>query len=204
MRILCHRGFWTASSECNGQVAFDRALEAGFGLETDIRDAGGRLCVSHDPPTGPAPSLSGLLESYDGRELPLAINVKADGLAPLLSQAFAGRDIPWFAFDMSGPETLKYLRAGLPYYTRHSDIEREPILYRDAAGVWLDAFHGRWFDPSVVEDHLRAGKKVCIVSPELHGRDPDELWPSIRPFSRDEHVSLCTDRPVEAREFFRD
>jgi glycerophosphoryl diester phosphodiesterase len=199
LRIISHRGFWREPAEKNAPAAFARTLEAGFGTETDVRDLAGELVVAHDPPRGGEMAWRDLLAMFEGSGLPLAVNVKADGLAPLLQQAFAGSDTPWFAFDMSGPETVRYARAGLPFYTRHSDVEPEPILYREAQGVWLDDFAGGWITPDAVARHLDAGKAVCVVSPELHGRAPQALWAALERFSGEAAVTLCTDRPDEAK-----
>ena len=38
MRILAHRGFWNSKEERNSIVAFEKAFQNGFGIETDIRD----------------------------------------------------------------------------------------------------------------------------------------------------------------------
>lgn len=199
MEIISHRGFWLTPDEKNARVAFDRTVADGFGTETDVRDLAGKLVVAHDPPKGGEIPWSDVVAQFDGTGLPLAVNVKADGLAPLLKAAFEGTSIPWFAFDMSGPETIRYAREGLPFYTRHSDIEPEPILYDQAAGVWLDAFGGDWFDAAVVQRHLAAGKRVCIVSPELHGRDPRPVWDWLKNIAGEAGVTLCTDRPQDAK-----
>ncbi|MCJ2033220.1 phosphodiesterase [Methylobacterium sp. J-068] len=202
MRIISHRGFWLTPEEKNARTAFDRTLAAGFGTETDVRDCGGKLVVSHDPPAGTEMPWDAVVRAFDGTGLPLAVNVKADGLAPLLATAFDGRAIDWFAFDMSGPEMVRFRRAGLPYYTRHSDVEPDPILYAEADGVWLDAFETQWFDDTTITAHLARGKAVCIVSPELHGRDPAPLWRALARLSGTPGVTLCTDQPDQARQVF--
>ena len=131
------------------------------------------------------------------------MNVKADGLSSLLKSALGGLELDWFAFDMSGPETVRYAAGGLPFFTRHSDVETAPVLYDRADGVWLDSFGPTWFDRAVIDSPLAAGKRVCIVSSELHGRNPQELWPRLRSFAgEDARVILCTDRPLEALEAF--
>ena len=196
MRIISHRGWWHQPDEKNTVPAFERTIAAGYGTETDVRDSLGRLVVSHDPPEGEALPWESLLDLFSGTGLPLAVNVKADGLGPALARAFAARDIAWFAFDMSGPETVRYAGAGLPFYTRHSDVEPEPILYGAAQGVWLDAFRGDWFDRPVIERHLAAGKAVCVVSPELHGREPRRVWDWLLQMPGD--ITLCTDFPDRA------
>lgn len=200
MKIISHRGWWRTQAEKNTPIAFRRSLEGGYGTETDVRDYAGRLVVSHDPAQDDAMPWDDLLNLFDGTGLPLAVNVKADGLAFLLARAFERRAISWFAFDMSGPEMVRFAAAGLPFYTRHSDVEPEPILYAQASGVWLDAFHGDWFDHSTVARHLDAGKSVCIVSPELHGREPQRLWAQLSNLKGE--VTLCTDLPMEANRAF--
>lgn len=200
MKILSHRGFWREASEKNTLAAIDYSIEQGFGTETDVRDYLGKLVVAHDPAAAAAPSWDDIVRMFQGTGLPLAVNVKADGLSTALSGAFKGSSIDWFAFDMSGPETVRYARAGLPFFTRHSDVEPDPILYDRASGVWLDSFDSMWFTRETVESHLRAGKRVCIVSPELHGRNPDELWPQLRGLP--DLAMLCTDAPDRAATYF--
>ncbi len=199
MRIISHRGFWLTPEEKNAPVAFERTVRERFGTETDVRDVNGALVVAHDPATTDATPWSEVVEAFEGTGLPLAVNVKADGLASLIAAAFHGRGIDWFAFDMSNPEMLKYHRAGLPFYTRHSDIETTPVLYEAAAGVWLDAFEGPWFDAATIVRHRDNGKDVCVVSPELHGRAPQDLWRMLVPLAADERLMLCTDQPDRAR-----
>jgi len=162
-----------------------------------VRDCRGSLVISHDPATGDEMALGELLALYRQSGLTLALNVKADGLAEPLTAALQGTGIDWFAFDMSGPETLRYLRAGAPVFTRHSDIEREPLMYAHAQGVWLDGLLGDWFGPDEVIAHRSQGKKVCIVSSELHGRDTTAMWDWLRrdTFIDDDGLYVCTDYP---------
>jgi hypothetical protein len=196
--ILSHRGLWRTPAEKNRESAFRTTLQAGFGTETDFRDAGGRLVISHDPAGTDALPAEQVVAMFGGRGLPLAVNIKADGLSELVAEAFAGLDLDWFAFDMSGPETVRYSRAGLPFFTRHSDVERIPIMYEQASGVWLDAFGSAWYGPDVVEQHLDAGKRVCVVSAELHGRDPTSQWRMLAPLAHRPGLMLCTDHPDQA------
>lgn len=204
MIILSHRGHWLDAAEKNEWIAFERTVADGFGTETDVRDHDGRLVISHDPAPASARAWADLVDLFAGRGLPLAVNVKADGLSGLLAEAFSGRDIDWFAFDMSGPETVRYARAGLPYFTRHSDVEPEPVLYEQAQGVWLDAFHDHgWMTADVIRRHLDAGKRVCLVSPDLHGRPEGGFWESIADLApASDRLMLCTDLPLKAQEVF--
>jgi hypothetical protein len=208
VRVLCHRGLWRSAEEQNTLAALARSFDAELGVETDVRDHHGELVISHDPPNGGAPpTLRALLDARAGGEkLPLALNVKADGLAGLIADALADRtaDDSWFAFDMSVPETIAYRAAGLPFFTRQSDLEPEPALYEDAAGVWVDAFGSDWVTEAVVTRHVEAGKQVALISPELHGRPHEPVWAR---WARWEVVAspavlLCTDLPESARRSF--
>ena len=52
MEILSHRGYWQCPEEKNQEVAFSRSFDLGFGCETDLRDYGGEIVISHDMATG--------------------------------------------------------------------------------------------------------------------------------------------------------
>jgi hypothetical protein len=207
MKIISHRGFWFSDEEKNSSVAFVRSFESGFGTETDIRDYAGELVISHDPPQAGALKFAELLaiHAVHNPELPLALNIKSDGLQnELLDLTTVFKLVSFFFFDMSIPDALGYRRVGLPFYTRHSDIEPDPVLFAEAAGIWLDSFGPDWVTAEVIERHLKAGKAVCLVSPELHGRNHLPLWERLRvwPVSQDQGLTLCTDHPEEARRFF--
>jgi glycerophosphoryl diester phosphodiesterase len=204
IRVLAHRGYWLAPAERNSLAAFERAFAGGYGIEFDVRDLDGELVVSHDPPRHGALPLGDVIELWKRSQTAgtLAVNVKSDGLQGALAAAITG---DWFAFDMSVPDTLGYLRSGLPTFTRHSDVEPDPVLYQHAHGVWLDDFGGGWLRQAHVERHLAAGKSVAVVSPELHGRDHAQAWREWRTWSvwREPQLHLCTDHPREAEEAFR-
>jgi hypothetical protein len=104
---------------------------------------------------------------------------------------------------MTVPELVVQLRLGLPVYTRASEYEQPPACYDRAIGVWLDAFEGQWYSAPVIEQFLRDGKKVCVVSSELHGRDHLSLWSSLRQSGLVDHpdLMLCTDLPEDAVAF---
>jgi glycerophosphoryl diester phosphodiesterase len=208
IEILAHRGVWQTPPERNTLAAFERAFAAGWGAEIDVRDLDGELVVSHDPPRRGALPFAAVVDAYRAAGEPgtPAINVKADGLqAPLAAALAEVRPAAWFAFDMSVPDAIVCLRHGLPVYTRHSDVEPDPVLYATADGVWLDDFGGGWLTEDIVAAHLDAGKRVAIVSPELHGRDHREAWSAWRTWTvwRRPGISLCTDSPHEALEVLR-
>jgi hypothetical protein len=203
--VLSHRGAWTSAAEKNRPVAFRRSFDEGFGTETDVRDRGGELVIAHDMAHPDDIRLEDMLDILDGRDLPLAINIKADGLGPALAEQMRARGLTnWFTFDMAAPDLVYQVRIGLPVFTRVSDYEPSPVCYEQAVGVWLDGFEGDWFDERDVASFLREGKKVCVVSPELHRRDPESVWAMLRSPALSGHpgLMLCTDRPQAAAEYF--
>ena len=208
MIILSHRGYWKTADEKNTETAFRRSFQLGFGTETDVRDHEGALVISHDPPTGGALSLERFLEIYkgEGDGLPLALNVKADGLQPALKEALTRFAVTnYFTFDMSLPDMLHYFSHGLAAFTRHSEYEPSPLCYEQSDGVWMDCFGSDWIDEPSVSAHLDAGKRVCIVSPDLHKRPHQAYWELLASWTvrADDRLMLCTDFPEEARAFLQ-
>ena len=104
--------------------------------------------------------------------------------------------------DMSNPEMFRYKNDGLNYFTRLSEHEMDPIMLNDAAGVWLDAFEGEWYDEKYILRLLGSVEEVCVVSAELHGRDYKRQWALLKKVNNHNNIVLCTDKPNEAKEYF--
>lgn len=207
MKIIAHRGFWISPDEKNTPKAFMRAFENNFGIETDFREINGGLVVSHDFPTQSSMSSEELIEITKLYPSPtiIAINIKTDGLSHLVKSFVEKlRTVKYFAFDMSATEYRSYFAVEVPVFTRMSEYETSPIFLSSSDGIWFDSFDSIWFDPKLILAYLNLGKQIAFVSPELHGRDHSELWHLIREqsFHLNPSVSICTDYPQDAREFF--
>lgn len=205
MQIISHRGYWLDMAERNQRVAFERSFELGFGTETDVRDVSGRLVISHDMPDGSEMLLDDLLAVMAGRNLPLAMNIKADGLcAPLKAMFESHSHSNWFVFDMAVPDMRGYLASKVCTYTRLSEVEPTPAWLNEADGIWLDSFGPEWYSSTQLADLLAQGKQICVVSSELHGRDHLPLWRLLGEFKGADNLTLCTDLPEAARSFFKE
>lgn len=213
-QIFAHRGAWDLSHyPGNSNEALLRAVSEGFALETDIRDSGGAVVISHDPPSRESrqTNLLDFLQVASGpssHATPMALNVKSDGLSPLLQGVNdLSSHLPKssYFFDMSIPETLRFSLANLPFAVRVSEYEpavaSESIVWpSEPAATWVDGFHRDWF----LERHgswlLRESEKrlVTIVSPELHGRDPSAVldW-FLEHAGTNPNLTICTDVPWE-------
>lgn len=206
-KIIAHRGYWLNQSEKNTSVAFNRALEHGFGIETDFRDLNGQLVISHDVPVDGVMKIEEFIHLYKMKPVsaPIALNIKSDGLYSLVKDlVIQSGMIDYFVFDMSVPDTRGYLVEKIPVFTRLSEYETAPAFLESSQGVWLDAFETEWYDMTVIQNLLDMKKQVAIVSPELHSRPHFELWGLLKKnnFHQNELVSLCTDFPLEAKEYF--
>jgi hypothetical protein len=207
MRILSHRGLWRRPEERNTKTAFAESFEAGFGTETDLRDICGEIVISHDMPKGNEMPFEELLKLMDGRNLPLALNIKADGMALKIKEALQKfNHTNYFTFDMSIPELVFQIKQGLCVYTGMSDIMPEPVLADKAGGIWLDCFYSDWYGTDTLDSLVSRYKAVCVVSADLHKRDTEKQWAVIKRaecFLTD-NITLCTDKPFEAKRFFHD
>lgn len=208
MIILSHRGYWKEVNEKNFQVAFERSFSLGFGTETDLRDYKGELVISHDIANEKCISVKEMFEIYNkyNNTLPLALNIKADGLQTKLKELLEEYNITnYFVFDMSVPDGLGYLKQNIKAFTRESEYEKIPSFYDEACGVWLDEFQGHWITKDVIEKHIRNNKKICIVSPDLHKREYIKEWQHYKEIEKElgiDNLMICTDYPEDAKEFF--
>jgi len=211
MIILSHRGLWKDPKEKNTEISFRRSFESDFGTETDIRDYCGDLVISHDIADSACMPLREFFQIYNSysKQLPLALNIKADGLQEKLLLEINKFDIKnYFVFDMSVPDGLAYIKAGVNTFTRQSEHERYPAFYELSKGVWLDEFTNHWIDEITLAQHLNNGKDICIVSPELHKRTMQIEWNNYKKISKKFNsvgkIMICTDLPEEAERKFND
>lgn len=205
MNILAHRGLWKKEEEKNTIEAIKKSIELGFGIEIDVRDYQGEIIIYHDiPPKNLNPLyLKDILPLLKKKNLPIAINIKADGLRDSLLEILYGYN-NYFTFDMSLPELKKYQETDIITFSGSSDILPSPPLLEKSSGIWLDCFFSHWYKEDIIRNHLEKGKKVCLVSCELHGRDYKIFWEWLKETTLGENPNLfiCTDLPREAKAFF--
>lgn len=220
LSIIAHRGYWKQPEEKNSLLAFRAALNGGFGIETDFRDRGGELFIAHDVnELNPIPSdeFFKLFRDFLNRNqesthnYQLAINIKSDGLQDLLNSQLYKYDIQnYFIFDASIPDLMGYIKKNINTYSRISQFESENNnLLLKSQGLWLDMFDEVWYDEKYLLKLMNTNKNICIVSPELHGKPFIPTWEMIKKMLLSypkqtslSQLSLCTDHPSKAKEFF--
>lgn len=205
MKIIAHRGLWLTENEKNSLLAVQRAVDEGFGVEIDVRDRLGEIVVSHDKANESSILFSKYLEISKDNTL-WAINIKADGLAHDVKRLLTGMGVKnYFAFDMSVPEMYVYQKLSLVTYISVSDICTSYSGQKNYSGLWLDSFESLWYDKNFLLS-LPKQLPIVFVSEELHRRRYLEQWKLIKDVLKGTdtaNIGLCTDYPLEAREFFK-
>ena len=205
MIIISHRGLWKNIEEKNTEKAFIESFNLGIGTETDLRDYLGKIVISHDMPNGGEITFEEVLQIMDGRNLLLALNIKADGISDEIKKLLNKYNhTNYFTFDMSIPDLVYQIKQEMKILTGLSDILREPVLLDKCEGIWLDCFYSDWYDECLIDEYLNKGKKVCIVSSDLHKRDTKNQWDIIKKSKNinSDKLILCTDKPKDAINFF--
>tara|TARA_B100000212_G_scaffold62105_1_gene42314 strand:- start:516 stop:1202 length:687 start_codon:yes stop_codon:yes gene_type:complete len=217
--ILAHRGCWKrySSKDKNSSRALFKALEMGFGIETDIRFYKSNLIISHDQfiESKSFPNilyLDNLLDFYKSNNCKglLALNIKEDGMSEYLYQKLNKYDINnYFVFDASVPELVNLSNVLEHVYTRESEYEDSLMTNSlKIAGVWIDSFTGNLDYFLKIKKCQNFFKNIALVSPELHSRPHKDLWKKLLryklelyPLSMLEKVMICTDFPEELYNF---
>ncbi len=198
-RIMAHRGLWSTFESQNSYASIQAAVSRGFGFETDIRDRLGELIVGHEPSRDEDELLESIAELIVTSQSKVALNVKSDGLVPLL-QAYWKGAIPdgVFFFDMSWPQTLSYIDAGLPIALRASEWEHPEMRIFSELGIkpriWLDGFLSDWWIGDQLIESVCTLGEIYLVSPEIHGRKPEMAWEWARNLiHQGGNIYVCTD-----------
>jgi hypothetical protein len=171
-----------------------------YGVEVDIRSYGQMLVVHHDP------FVEGVLFekwlSAYSHDL-LILNVKEEGLETQLIKVMESFQIVNFFFlDQSFPFLIKHSKQGerrcAVRVSEFESIRTALTLAGMVDWVWVDCFSN--FPLSHDDANLlkEAGFKICIVSPELQGRDANLEIVRLAELLKERSISVdavCTKRP---------
>ncbi len=175
------------------------ALAPEFGVEMDLHAFGDRLVVHHDA-FSPGVDFEEWLDAY--HHAFVILNIKEEGIEGRVRERVLARGINrFFMLDLSFPALIKMIRANEPRVAlRVSEYEPAAgalILTGQADWVWLDVFHGFPLGDADYAALRSAGFKLCLVSPELHGRPAEEVAFMRSQMDRHGFVvdAVCTKRP---------
>jgi len=171
-----------------------------YGVEIDVRSSGNDLILSHDPFVG-GESLEVWLDSYEHGTL--ILNVKEEGLESRVIELMKHKGIgDYFFLDQSFPFLVKWSKNGCHQcavrFSEYESLETVLALSGMVDWVWVDCFNV--FPLKRAQFHLLKEKnfKICLVSPELQGRNPQIEILSLVDDLRGEGINpdaICTKRP---------
>ena len=176
------------------------AIPDRYGVEIDLRSAGEALVLHHDPFTN-GEHFERWLEGY--RHGTLILNVKEDGLEPRLTELMQARSIEdYFFLDQAFPTLVRCARTGeRRCAVRVSEFEPAALALGLAGRVdwvWVDCFTRFPLMREEAGQLVDAGFKLCIVSPELQGRDAETEVPAMAGLLRERRIrfdAVCTKHP---------
>ncbi len=170
------------------------------GVEVDIRTWGDQLIIHHDPCVK-GECFESWLSAY--RHGTLILNVKEEGLESRLITLLAQHTIErYFFLDQSFPFLIRTAQQGerrcAVRFSEFESIETVLALAGKIDWVWVDCFTHMMLTAEQATTLSTAGFKLCLVSPELQGRDPvTEIPAFVRCLA--EHAiqidAVCTKRP---------
>lgn len=191
MKLIAHRR--NTLNELN-------ATPTQYGVEMDIRSYGEKLVIHHDPFVE-GESFDAWIAAY--RHGTLILNVKEEGLeARLIEVMRRFRIDDYFFLDQSFPFLIKSAKAGesrcAVRVSEFESIQTALTLAGKVDWAWVDCFSHFPLSHEDAKSLREAGFKLCLVSPELQGRDAERGIPQLAGLLADRNIvadAVCTKRP---------
>ena len=171
-----------------------------YGIEVDIRSQGNKLITHHDPFMQGTSFEQWIAEYQHGT---LILNVKEEGLEARLIDLLQAHNIDdYFFLDQSFPFLVKWSMAGehrcAVRVSEYESIATALKLAGKIDWVWVDCFSRFPLDFHDTQRLKDAGFRLCLVSPELHGRNAEFEIPQLSSLLQDRTIkvdAICTKRP---------
>lgn len=191
MELIAHR---------KNTIAELEATPTHYGVEVDIRSYDDQLIIHHDPFVK-GESFEKWLAAY--RHGTLILNVKEEGLEQRLIELMKSHQIEdYFFLDQSFPFLVKWSRLGehrcAVRVSEFESVETALSLAGKVDWVWVDCFTHFPLREDEAFHLQEAGFKLCLVSPELQGRDAATEIPELKKLlaARNIHpAAVCTKVP---------
>lgn len=171
-----------------------------YGVEVDIRSRGEQLIIHHDPFVA-GESFEDWIAAYQHGTL--ILNIKEEGLEARLIALMKLYGIDdYFFLDQSFPFLVKWAKAGehrcAVRVSEFESIDTALTLAGKVDWVWVDCFTRFPLSNEDAQRLKNAGFKLCIVSPELQGRDAETEIPLLVQLLGKRGIqadAVCTKRP---------
>jgi hypothetical protein len=170
-----------------------------YGVEVDIRSFGDRLVIHHDPFVC-GESFDDWLSAYQHGTL--ILNVKEEGLETrLIALMQAHRIEDFFFLDQSFPFLIKWAKAGesrcAVRVSEYESVDAALTLAGKIDWVWVDCFSKFPLSGEDAGRLQQAGFRLCLVSPELQGRNAEQEIPLLAELLKEQSIkpeAVCTKR----------
>ena len=167
-----------------------------LGIELDLRSAGSRLILQHDPFQG-GDRFEDLLKHY--RHAFMIVNVKTEGVEEEARQLLRKYGIKeYFFLDLSFPALIKLTRKGEKNiairFSEYEPLEQCLALKGKVRWVWIDCFTRLPLNDKNYSI-LRECFKLCIVSPELQNHPKEKIASFKKALSDYKIDAVCTKHP---------
>ncbi len=145
------------------------------GVELDLRDENGEIIISHDPFVKGEKFETYLKQYHHGT---MILNIKSERIEHKVLELIQKYEIKkYFFLDSSFPMIYLLSKAGESNIAlRFSEFEGMDTI-RNMSGkvdwIWVDCFSYLPIDNIIYKEMKNLGYKLCLVSPELQGRDQD-------------------------------
>ena len=176
-----------------------QSVPSRYGVEVDIRSYGDTLIIHHDPFIKGEDFEDWL--KYFNHSL-LILNVKEEGLEEYLLKLMRKFKIENFFFlDQSFPflmKTSKYEHRCAVRVSEYESFDTALSLSKRVDWVWFDTFKPLTLIKSDISLLKQSGFKICLVSPELQGRDPNKECFEICEYIKNNNIEIdavCTKHP---------
>src|SRR5262245_27819664 len=167
-----------------------------YGVELDLRDAGDRLILQHDP-FQPGEDFEEYLQHW--RHRLMILNIKSERIEPRVLELIRQYNVRnYFFLDSSFPMIRQLIALGEPRvalrFSEFEPIESALPLAGQVDWAWVDCFSRMPLDGRTY-GLLRRHFKLCAVSPELQGRPAETIVDYAQQLLKYPVDAVCTKRP---------
>ncbi len=146
-----------------------------YGVEVDLRDSGKRLILVHDP-FSDGIDFEDYIKNY--KHGTLILNIKSERIEYKIIELINQHQVKsYFFLDSSFPMIYSLINVGenniALRFSEFEAIETILLMQGKAKWVWVDCFSKLPLNPQNYKLLKQANYKICLVSPELQGREQD-------------------------------
>ncbi len=145
-----------------------------YGIETDVRDFGNKIVLSHNPHTN-GEDFFKFIKNIDKT---IFLNLKSSGIIKKIIHFVKNKDIYFLDISFSEFDFLFKKNLSHRFILRFSSYENFDLknkYFKKIKWVWFDYFNNSKLTLKNYKYLKKNKKKICIVSPDLLGEKKDIL-----------------------------